>query len=113
MIGKFQSAATTTGIGITLAQTSGTSTAFIGSMSAQLTPSTTYEQSFMSAGTAAISPSVPVAGTDYAVLMKGTFEVTATGTVAVQVASEVNGSQVILGIGSALIIRSLDPSLAG
>jgi hypothetical protein len=113
MIGKFQSAATTTGIGLTLAQTSGASTAFIGSMSAQLTPSTTYDQSFMSAGTAAISPSVPAAGSDYAVLLKGTFEVTSTGTVAVQLASEVNGSQVILGIGSALIIRSLDPSLAG
>jgi hypothetical protein len=112
MIGKFQSAAATTGIGLTFAQTSGTSTAFIGNMTAQLTSSSTYTESFMSPGTLVISPSVPVAGTNYMVMLKGTFEVTATGTVAVQMASEVNGSQVTLGAGTALIIRSLDPSLA-
>ena len=113
VIGKFQTAAATTGIGMTLTQTSGASTAFIWNMSAQLTSSSMYSQSFMTSGTPAISSWVPAAGTDYAVLMKWAFEITGTGTVAVQLSSEVNGSQVVLWAGTVLIVRSLDPSLAG
>ena len=112
LIGKFQSAATSNGIKMTLAQTSGASTAFIWSLSAQLTSSTMHEESFMSAGTVVTTTGVPNANTDYAILMKWTFEVTSTWIVAAQVWSENNGTQVILGAWSALIIRSLDSSIA-
>ena len=72
-----------------------------------------YESSFTSAGTAVISTGVPNANTDYAVLMHGSFSITASGSVAVQFSSELNGSQVTLQPGSVLIIRSLDPNIAG
>lgn len=45
--------------------------------------------------------------------MKGSFDVTATGTVAIRMATENNGTQVTLGVGTALIIKSLDPNIAG
>lgn len=113
LIGKFQSAAVNTGLGLTLAQTSWSSTNFIGTMSAQLTTTTMFSSSFMTAGTAVTSTDVPAANTDYAVFMKGSFDVTATGTVAVRMATENNGTQVTLGVGTVLIIKSLDPSIAG
>ena len=113
VIGRFQSAAANTGIGLTLAQTSGTNTNFIGFLSAQLTTSTMYESSFMTQGVAVTTTGVPLSNTDYAVLMRGSFDVTATGTVAVRMATENNGTQVILGIWTALIIKSLDPNIAG
>lgn len=113
VIGKFQSAAANTGLGLTLAQTSGSNTNFMGTMSAQLTTSTMYSESFMTQGTAVISTGVPASNTDYIVTMRGSFDVTATGTVAVRMATENNGTQVTLGIGTALIIKSLDPNIAG
>ncbi|MBX9809265.1 hypothetical protein K2X92_02670, partial [Candidatus Gracilibacteria bacterium] len=113
LIGKFQSAATANGIGITLANISATTTDFIGTVSAQLTTSSMFESSFVSAGTPVITTDVPVASTDYAILMKGTFNVTSTGTVAVQYRSENNGTQVRLQQGTVLILKSLDPALAG
>ena len=70
LIGKFQSASASNGIKMTLAHTSGASTAFVGSLSAQLTSSTKHEESFMSAGTAVTTSGVPNANIDYAVLMK-------------------------------------------
>ena len=57
-----------------------------------------YESSFMTQGVAVTTTGVPLANTDYAVLMRGSFDVTATGTVAVRMATENNGTQVILGI---------------
>ena len=113
VIGKFQSAAVNTGIGLTLAQTSGSSTNFIWTMSAQLTNSTMYSESFMTQWTAVTTTGVPAANTDYIVTMKGSFDVTATGTVAIRMATENNGTQVTLGVGTALIIKSLDPNIAG
>ena len=41
------------------------------------------------------------------------MNITSTGAVAVQISSELNGSQVTLQPGTVMIIRSLDPSLAG
>lgn len=113
VLGRFQSAAANTGLGLTLAQTSGASTNFMGTMSAQLTNSTMYSESFMVQWTAVTTTGVPLANTDYIVMMRGSFDITATGTVAVRMATENNGTQVILGVWTALIIKSLDPNIAG
>ena len=52
----------------------------------------------MTQGTAVTTTGVPLANTDYIVMMRGSFDITATGTVAVRMATENNGTQVILGV---------------
>ncbi len=113
VIGKFRSNAASNGIGITLGQISWASTEFIGMVSTQLTPSTQYQWSFSNPWSLVVSSAVPAANTDYGFTMKWTMNITSTGAVAVQISSELNGSQVTLQPGTVMIIRSLDPSLAG
>lgn len=112
LIGKFQSASLSNGIGITLTNGTASTNDFIGNVRAQLTASSMYESSFASAGTAVVTTDVPAINTDYALFMNGTFNVTATGTVGVQYRSELSGTTVRLQPGTVLIIRSLNPAIA-
>jgi hypothetical protein len=111
LIGKFQSSNLSNGIGITLSNISASSTDFIASVSTQLTDSTVFQSSFFTPWTAIVSTDVPAVNTDYAVLMKGTFNVTTAGTVAIQYRSELGGNSVSLRPGTMLLIKSIDPTL--
>jgi hypothetical protein len=105
---KFRSAATTTGIWLTLTQ----QTAVIGDVAvkfqAQATATADQALSIIASWTNITTTGTPIANTDYALMMNGTFNVTTAWTVAIQMRSEIAASLVTLQPGTYLLIEPLN-----
>lgn len=107
---RFRSAATTTGITLTI----GTSNTAAGSISCQVNlpvaadgTAALYTGSITALGDVVTSPSVATIQPDwYTANIKGSFICTTSGTVLPQFRSEVNGSNINFGTGSIALIRT-------
>jgi hypothetical protein len=108
---KFQSAATTTGIGLRF----NVGTATVSDILAQWSIPTgadgaannTYDATQRTTGDIILGTSVGAANTNYAAVVEGFFTVSVAGTVLLQMRSEVGGSVVTVGVGSFIKIEAL------
>jgi len=103
----YRSAATTTGLALSLGNTSA-----VGTLSATATMTITadsttslYSGSITSFGDTVVSTAVPATGVDYIASIQGIFVCTTGGSIVPQFRSEVNGSQVTVQIGSNILVR--------
>lgn len=102
-----RSAAATTGLTLTLGNTSavGTLACTVSMLVAADGTAAGYQGAITSFGDVVTSPSVPAATTDYVARIDGVFACTTSGTITPQFRSEVNGSQVTVQIGSCILVR--------
>lgn len=109
--GAYQTAATTTGIGLrVVAGTSTMSTVFGTWRIRQAAEGTDsyYEYAQLDQTVNLVSASVVAQNTNYPLLGDGFFILTVAGTVKVQFRSEVNASNAILQIGTSLIVQKVE-----
>jgi hypothetical protein len=102
-----QSAAAGTGLAVTMAATGAVGTL---ALTAQMLiaadgTAAAYAGAITAFGDLVISTAVPAATTDYICRMDGVFVCTTGGTLTPQFRSEVNASQVTIGVGSCILVR--------
>jgi len=103
----FRSAALTTGITFTMSNATavGTLSLVADILFAVDGTGATFTGAVTSFGDVVTSTAIPVINTDYIIRFSGIFVCTTGGTIFPQFRSEVNGSQVTVGIGSNMIVR--------
>ena len=106
-IAKFQTALLTTGIWLTLTQKTATITNVAVNFTAQSAATSSQQLSIIASWTNVTTTWVAAANTDYVWYMVGTFEVTVAWTVAIQLRTEVNTSQVTLQPGTYFQVEAL------
>ena len=105
--GKYRTAATTTGIWLTLKQQSAVLSDVSVIFQAQSATTTQQALSIVANGTSVTTTATPTANTDFSLMMNGTFNVSTAGTVAIQMKTEVAASTATLQPWTVLIIEPL------
>jgi hypothetical protein len=102
-----RSAAAATGLAVTMAATGAVGTLALTAQMMIAADGTAagYQGAITAFGDLVISTAVPAATTDYICRMDGVFVCTTGGTLTPQFRSEVNASQVTIGVGSCILVR--------